>query len=62
MNSNPVKQVIVPSMEQGKTFSNKIVNDTEDEPNSVITATIQPGNGYDVGTPASASLTVTDDD
>ena len=32
------------------------------EPDSVITATIEPGTGYQVGSPASGSSTVKDND
>ena len=38
------------------------VNDTVDEANAVVTATVGSGTGYAVGTPASASVTVLDND
>ena len=62
MSSDPVHQVTVASGQQAKSFPDNIVDDTVDEPDSVITATIQPGTGYQVGIPASASITVLDND
>ena len=46
-------------------FSVQIVpgdTETEVDPDSTITATVLPGTGYTVGTPSSASVTVTDND
>ena len=37
-------------------------DDATEEPDSVIMVTIQPGTGYNVGAPASASVTVLDND
>ena len=37
-------------------------NDTVQEPDSVVTATILPGRTYRVGSPSTATLTVTDND
>ena len=44
------------------TFSVRTVNDSADEPAGAVTATVGPGSGYTVGTPASASAAVADDD
>ena len=38
------------------------VNDSTDEPNGSITATLTSGTGYSVGSPSSASVTVNDND
>ena len=59
-----VQQVTVASEQQAQSFPVNIrfVDDTVAEPDSVITATIQPGTGYQPGTPASASITVLDND
>ena len=38
------------------------VNDSTDEPHGTIAATVQTGNGYTVGSPSSASVTVNDND
>ena len=38
------------------------VDDTTDEPNSSVTATVNSGPGYTVGSPSSASVTVNDND
>ena len=51
--------------EIGTGFSVQIVpgdTETEVDPDSTITATVLPGTGYTVGTPSSASVTVTDND
>ena len=39
-----------------------LVDDSNDEPDGTITATIQPGSGYAVGNLSSASITVQDND
>ena len=38
------------------------VNDSADEPDGTITATVEAGTGYSAGSPGSASVTVEDDD
>ena len=43
-------------------FTLATVNDAVDEPDTSATVTVQPGAGYTVGAPASASVEVTDDD
>ena len=45
-----------------KTYSVATVADTVDEPNGDVKVTVGSGTGYTVGTPASASVTVNDDD
>ncbi|MCY3691443.1 MAG: hypothetical protein OXI54_07205 [Chloroflexota bacterium] len=44
------------------TFTVGTDNDRADEPSGSITATVQSGSGYDVGSPNSASVTVDDND
>ena len=43
-------------------FSVATVNDDADEPDSSAVVTVEPGEGYTVGAPASGTVTVTDDD
>ena len=43
-------------------FSVATVNDATDEPDGSVSVTVEPGEGYTVGAPASASVEVTDDD
>ena len=45
-----------------KTYTVATVADTVDEANGDVTVTVGSGTGYTVGTPASASVTVEDDD
>ena len=45
-----------------KTYSVATVSDTVDEASGAVTVTVGSGTGYTVGTPASASVTVNDDD
>ena len=45
-----------------KTYSVATVADTVDEANGDVTVTVGTGTGYTVGTPSSASVTVSDDD
>ena len=44
------------------TYTVTTTNDNVDEPNGTVTATVQTGNGYTVGTSSSASVTVADND
>ncbi len=44
------------------TFSVATEDDTADEPDGTITATIDTGTGYSIGSPAAATVTVTDND
>ena len=43
-------------------FTLATVNDAVDEPDGSVSVTVEPGAGYTVGAPASASVEVTDDD
>ena len=43
-------------------FTVPTVNDSTDEPNGSVTATLAARTGYTIGTPSSASVTVNDDD
>ena len=43
-------------------FTLATVNDEADEPDGTVSVTVEPGAGYTVGAPASASVEVTDDD
>ena len=44
------------------TLSAATVDDAAEEPDSTVTATLSNGSGYTVGSPGSASVTVTDND
>ena len=44
------------------TYTITTTDDTTDEPNGSVTATIKPGQGYAVGSPSSATVAVADDD
>ena len=44
------------------TFSVTTEDDSTDEPDGTITATIDTGTGYSIGSPAAATVTVTDND
>ena len=44
------------------TYTISTSNDNVDEPNGSVTATVQSGSGYTVGTPSAASVSVADDD
>ena len=54
--------VTIPKDATEATFSVATVNDATDEPDSSASVAVQPGAGYTVGAPASASVEVTDDD
>ena len=55
--------VVVPPQNNGSIeFSLPFINDQWDEPNGTVTATVQAGNDYDVGSPASSTITIIDDD
>ena len=45
-----------------ETVTVTLPDDNADEPNGSVTVTAEPGSGYAVGTPASATVEVTDDD
>jgi hypothetical protein len=49
--------------ETTKTFTIRILNDSRDEPNETLTVTLSnPSGGATIGTPASALVTITDED
>ena len=48
--------------ETSQTWTVDTVDDTTDEPDSTVTATVNRGIGYTVARPSSASVTVTDND
>ena len=54
--------VTIPKDATEATFSVATVNDAVDEPDGSASVTVEPGAGYTVGAPASASVEVTDDD
>ena len=60
-NSLPTSTTITAGASEGS-LGIQIPNDTVDEPNGVLTATLASGAGYVVGSTGSASLTVRDDD
>ena len=54
--------VTVPDGQAGATFSLTTVDDRIEEPDSVVTATLQAGAGYIPGSPSAATVTVENDD
>ena len=60
--SNPPSSVTIPAGAGEASLGVEIPNDQVDEPNGVIKATLARGDGYVVGSAASASLSVRDDD
>ena len=54
--------LVLPRDATEATFAVATVNDAVDEPDGSATVTVEPGAGYTVGAPASASVEVTDDD
>ena len=44
------------------TYTVSTTNDNVDEPNGSVTAAVESGNGYTVGSPSSASVNVADND
>ena len=56
------KTVTINANETSATYSVATVADTTDEENGDVTVTVDSGTGYTVGSPASASVTVNDDD
>ena len=53
---------VLPKDATEATFAVATVNDAVDEPDGSASVTVEPGAGYTVGAPASASVEVTDDD
>ena len=56
------KTVTISADSTSATYSVDTVADTTDEPNGSVTVTVASGTGYTVGSTASASVTVNDDD
>ena len=54
--------LVLPKDATEAVFTVATANDDADEPDSSATVTVEPGEGYTVGSPASASVEVTDDD
>ncbi len=55
--------VVVPPQNNGSIeFTLPFINDQFDEANGTVTATVQAGNDYDVGSPASSTITIIDND
>ena len=54
--------VIIADGQAGATFSLTTVDDQIEEPDSVVTATLQAGAGYILGSPSAATVTVENDD
>lgn len=54
--------VTIPAASASVTVAVAPVNDTAPEPLETVILTVQPGNGYAVGTPANATVTLADDD
>ena len=54
--------VTVPDGQSDATFSLTTVDDRIEEPDSVVTATLQAGAGYILGSPSEATVTVENDD
>ncbi len=60
--ASPPTSATVPAGASEALLGIQIPNDTVDEPNGLLTVTLTSGQGYVVASPASASLTVRDDD
>ena len=58
---SPPPTAIIPTSGT-ETVTVTLPDDNADEPNGSVTVTAEPGSGYAVGTPASATVDVTDDD
>ncbi|MCY3787056.1 MAG: hypothetical protein OXG47_10095, partial [bacterium] len=56
------KTVTIPAGATSATYNVATVPDETDEPEGPVTATLKAGEGYVLGTPASAQVTVRDDD
>ena len=63
LNSGQASQTVtIPDGQAGATFSLTTVDDRIEEPDSVVTATLQAGAGYILGSPSAATVTVENDD
>ena len=56
------KTVTIASGQTSKTFTVPTQGDSTDEPNGSVTATVDTGTGYTVGSASSATVTIRDDD
>ena len=56
------KTVTIAQSQTSATFRLPTQNDSTDEPNGRVTATVVSGTGYDVGSPSSATVAVNDND
>ena len=54
--------VTIPAGNSTAVLSANTVNDSTDEPNGSVSASVLSGNGYTVGSPSAANVTVTDND
>ena len=57
-----IKTVTIAANSATKTLEVELVDDSNDEPDGTITATVQSGSGYTEGNPSSASIAVQDND
>ena len=62
LKQNKPASVTIPGNRTSVTIAAPIHDDQEDEHDSVVTVSIGANSGYTIGTPGSASATVTDDD
>ena len=62
ISGTPSSTVTIDADETTATLTVNTVNDQGDEPNSVVTAQVESGTGYTVGSSSSASVTVEDND
>ena len=56
------RTVTIPDGATSVVFTLATANDEADEPDGVVTVTVKDGDGYTVGTPASDTLSIEDDD
>ena len=62
ISGTPSSTVIINANNTTATLTVNTVNDQTDEPNSVVTAEVETGTGYTVGSSSSASVTVEDNE
>ena len=60
--TEPVQQTVIIPISGTAPLRTATDNDSADEPDDVVTVTISDGSGYKVGSPGSATVTVTDND
>ncbi|MGI9250306.1 MAG: Ig-like domain-containing protein, partial [Pseudohongiellaceae bacterium] len=56
------RTIRLPVTGNGYDLTLAVVDDDLDEPNGIITATVQAGSGYDIGRPAGTAVTIVDGD